>query len=449
VLILDNEKKKEQKLMNFIKLLPVIFSYLIVAAHYSRGGNPHMTYAMLMFPLILLIRKKWVTYVSTLFLFFTGFVWFETTYKFVQIRQSMGMPYLRLMAILGTVAVMSMVSSLVFKVKSLQERYKNNEETAVISTFSFMLTWILLNVASVKVSFPIILIDRFLYGFGGVEILILSVYAAFISEKLYTNGFTELRRKVWLLFSVVFFTQFLLGLSGFTKFLMTGKLHLPIPALIVGAPIYRGEGFFMIILFSVTVLLAGPAWCSYFCYIGAWDNTLASATKPPKTLNTNPRIIQAIILLLTIVVASVLHYLKVPSITAIVAALVFMSIGIGIMVFYSRKKGIMIHCTTYCPIGIMSAVFGKINPFRVKINENNCTDCMKCTFSCKYHCLTKEDVKKRTPSLGCTLCGDCLDSCPHNALDFYFYSNKRLSAKKVFIVVVAVIHAVFLGIARI
>ncbi len=434
--------------MNFIKLLPVILSCLIVAAHYSRGGNPHMTYAMLLFPLILLIRKKWVTYVSTIFLVFIGFVWFETTYKFVQIRQSMGMPYLRLMAILGTVGVVAIISSLVFKGKALRKRYENKKDTAVISTFSFMLTWILLNIASMKVSFPIILIDRFLPGFGGVEILALSVYAAFIAEKLYTNGFTKLRGKIWLLFSIVFFSQFILGLSGFTKFLMTGKLHLPVPALIIGAPLYRGEGFFMIILFSITVLLAGPAWCSYFCYVGAWDNKLAEKTVP-KPLKTNPRIIQGIVLALTVVTALTLHYLGVSSFIAIIVAVVFMTIGIGIMVFYSRKKGIMVHCTAYCPIGIMSTVFGKINPFRVKINNDNCTDCMKCTLSCKYNCLTKEDVAKRTPSLGCTLCGDCLDSCPHNALDFRFYSNKKLSAKKAFIVVVSVIHAVFLGIARI
>jgi len=435
--------------MNFVKLLPIILSLLIVSAHYSRNGNTHMTFAMMLLPFILLIKKKWIVYVSSAFLIFTGLIWFETTYKFVQMRQTMGLPYLRLMAILGTVAFLSVISAFSFKGKSLTKRYENNSETAIISTFSFMLTWVLLNIAVNKVSFPIILIDRFFPGFGGIEILLLSTYAAFVSEKLYLNGFTKLRGKIWLFFSAVFFTQFLLGLSGFTKFLMTGKLHLPVPALIAGAPLYRGEGFFMIILFSITIILAGPAWCSYFCYIGAWDNAFSKKNSNPETLKVNPRLIQGGMLFLLIASALLMKVAGISSFVAIVTAVIFMAIGIVIMLFYTRKKGVMVHCTAYCPIGILSTTFGKLNPFRVKINNDNCTDCMNCTIACRYHCLSPEDVKKRTPSFGCTLCGDCLDSCPHNALDFRFYNSKKLSAKKVFIVVITVIHAIFLGIARI
>ncbi|HDJ22855.1 MAG TPA: 4Fe-4S binding protein [Candidatus Aminicenantes bacterium] len=55
-------------------------------------------------------------------------------------------------------------------------------------------------------------------------------------------------------------------------FLMTGKLHLPVPALILAGPIYRGTLSFMLILFLVTIVLVGPAWCSHLCYVGAWDD---------------------------------------------------------------------------------------------------------------------------------------------------------------------------------
>ena len=37
----------------------------------------------------------------------------------------------------------------------------------------------------------------------------------------------------------------------------------------------RGGGLFMAILFSASVLLVGPAWCSWLCYIGAWDDRVA------------------------------------------------------------------------------------------------------------------------------------------------------------------------------
>ncbi len=85
-------------------------------------------------------------------------------------------------------------------------------------------------------------------------------------------------------FSMVFFAQLLLGLAGIEKLLMTGKLHLPVPALIIAGPLFRGEGVFMLILFAATVLLVGPAWCSYLCYIGAWDNYAATAQKRPGRL---------------------------------------------------------------------------------------------------------------------------------------------------------------------
>jgi polyferredoxin len=60
---------------------------------------------------------------------------------------------------------------------------------------------------------------------------------------------------------------------------MTGELHLPIPALILAGPVYRGEGLFMPVLYTVTILLVGPAWCSWLCYIGAWDDFAARRRK--------------------------------------------------------------------------------------------------------------------------------------------------------------------------
>jgi len=74
------------------------------------------------------------------------------------------------------------------------------------------------------------------------------------------------------------------GLLGAERLLMTGKLHLPVPALVLAGPLYRGEGFFMLILivFLVTVMFVGPAWCSWLCYVGAWDNLAASSRRPQK-----------------------------------------------------------------------------------------------------------------------------------------------------------------------
>ena len=77
----------------------------------------------------------------------------------------------------------------------------------------------------------------------------------------------------------MFFAQFVFGVAGVERLLMTGQLHVPVPAVVVAGPLYRGEGLFMPILFAATLLLVGPAWCSYLCYVGSWDGLAATARR--------------------------------------------------------------------------------------------------------------------------------------------------------------------------
>ena len=124
--------------------------------------------------------------------------------------------------------------------------------------------------------FPILLVDRFFPGWGWLEIMALAVYAAWVGARMSDPGRSPaIRSRIWALFSLIFFLQLGLGLAGIGELLMTGALHLPVPAVIVAGPIYRGGGYLMPILFAVTLVLVGPAWCSHLCYIGAWDDALS------------------------------------------------------------------------------------------------------------------------------------------------------------------------------
>jgi len=118
---------------------------------------------------------------------------------------------------------------------------------------------------------PVLLADRYLPGSGFAEILVLAVYASCVVRIILKAPRTaRIRSRIWALFSLVFFGQLVLGLAGMERMLMTGDLHLPVPALILAGPVYRGHGLFMPILYGSTVLLVGPAWCSFLCYIGSW-----------------------------------------------------------------------------------------------------------------------------------------------------------------------------------
>ena len=313
----------------------------------------------------------------------------------------------------------------------------------------FVLTFALLTVVQLVVSQPMLIAERFVRGAGWIEALALAGYSSWLLRKLYDVRNTSLwRRRLWTLFSVVFFVQLATGLLGAERFLMSGDLHLPIPAMIIAGPIYRGGGLFMPILFFSTVLLVGPAWCSYLCYIGSWDLNSAVARKRPLPLFVNRLWIRSGTLVGIVVVALALRQFGVSGVTATWLGLAFGLVGVGVMVAVSRRVGAMVHCTMYCPIGLAADLLGKLSPFRLRITDG-CIDCGACTLKCRYDALRPEDIKARLPGVTCTLCGDCLSSCKGKSIEYRFARLSPRSARAVFLVLAVSLHAVFLGVARI
>jgi polyferredoxin len=312
----------------------------------------------------------------------------------------------------------------------------------------FILTFILLAFVQIKVEKPMILAERFLKGGGWVEIVLISCYGAFIVNKMKDPMNVPKWRKIaWTTFSLVFFTQLIIGLSGFDKFLMTGKLHLPIPMMILAGPIYRGQLSVMTILFLSTVILTGPAWCSQLCYFGAFDN-LSSGGKTSKEILRNKGAIKSTVLILVIAMAIILRWLNVSMFISTLIAIAFGVGGFLIMIFFSLKRKKMVHCVMYCPIGTLVNIFKHVNPFRMYIDQS-CTLCMNCTKFCKYDALNPSDIKNSKPSITCTLCGDCLAGCHHNSIKYKFLNMKPEQARNLYLVLTISLHAACLALARI
>ncbi len=316
------------------------------------------------------------------------------------------------------------------------------------SLAAFFITAALLCLVHFKISPPMLLLERFIPGAGLVEIAGLSLYAAWITRKfLQTQTTAGLRLRIWLFFSGVFFAQFGLGLAGIERCLMTGKLHLPIPALILAGPIYRGSGYFMPILFVSTIMLVGAAWCSHLCYLGCWDNALARTSRQAE----NPRAWKLLRWGLAAAIVFGAWILRILGMSGTAAAAVALAYGLGgllIMGFVSRKHGTMVHCTLYCPIGLLANGIGRFNPFRVRFRPA-CDGCGACRLACRYNALTQSDIKARRPGISCTLCGDCLTACSKNALGYYFLKLDPEAARRIFVILVVSLHAMFLGVARI
>ncbi|MCJ7579046.1 MAG: 4Fe-4S binding protein [Candidatus Aminicenantes bacterium] len=312
-----------------------------------------------------------------------------------------------------------------------------------------VLTASLLSFIQLRVDRPMLLIERFAPGWGWIEILALSLYAGFIAGKmLRPTQSSRWRLRIWILFSTVFFSQLLVGLFGLDEFLMTGTLHLPVPAMIVAGPLFRAERFFMPILFASTVFLVGPAWCSHLCYIGAWDAAASNHKKKPLRMPKWRPQVRMGILLSVVVVSLLLRWIGVSSLVSVGFGLFFGITGIGIMIFWSRKSGVMTHCITYCPIGLLANWFGRLSPFRIRIHSD-CNGCGACRLVCRYDALTEKNIQNRTPGKTCTLCGDCIKSCKDRWIEYRFFRLPPDRARKLFIAFIVCLHTVFLGVARI
>ena len=321
----------------------------------------------------------------------------------------------------------------------------------IVALSAFLLTGATLAVLQSKSGTPLLLPERFVPGAGWPLGVLLAVYAAWLVHRMAeARTASRWRRRAWLLFSVVFFTQLAVGLAGEQRFLMTGRLHLPVPALIVAGPIYRGSGLFMPILFLSTVVLVGPAWCSHLCYVGAWDNAAAAARRRPLRLPAWTRGLRWALSLLVVLVALALRLSGASATLALALGLAFGLAGVALMLLASRGQGTMVHCTVYCPIGLAANLLGKLSPFRVRIGPA-CTDCAACTPACRYGALEPEHVARRRPGLGCTLCGDCLDRCRDGQLSYRFAGRGGGGAtvRCAFLVLAVSLHAIFLGVARI
>ncbi|MBP8850285.1 MAG: 4Fe-4S binding protein [Breznakibacter sp.] len=314
--------------------------------------------------------------------------------------------------------------------------------------FVFLLVAILLTITKLKAPHPMLLADRFLPGSGWLEILLVASYGAFIAHQL--SDYKKIaiwRGRLWTLFSVVFFSQLLLGLAVSDLFLMSGKLHLPIPAIIIAGPIYRWQLSVMTILFLSTILLSGSAWCSHYCYFGALDG-VASRGKTSKSTFQKFKLFKYTFLPLLVVGAFLFRWFDVSWQIAVGVGASIGVLGILSMLYFSGRYGKMFHCTVFCPLGTLTHLIGKINPFRVVI-ASSCTSCMVCKTSCKYDALNGENILAKKPGITCTLCGDCLSSCHNQSLQYKFFNLSPKRARDLFVLISVTLHAVSLALARI
>ena len=109
--------------MNFIRLIPVILSFLILGAHFSRDNMTLFMVISLAFPLLLFVKKVWVPKVFQITLILAVLEWLRSLYFYIQAYEQNGKSWTKLLIIIGGVALFTGLSALVFRSKKLRDRY--------------------------------------------------------------------------------------------------------------------------------------------------------------------------------------------------------------------------------------------------------------------------------------------------------------------------------------
>ena len=109
--------------MTFALLLPAAISLIVLAAHFLRGGHLALVAAALAAIVLLAVRRPWAARVIQLALGLGAAEWIRTLLVIMADRQAEGRPYVRLGAILGSVALVSLLGAAAFATRHLKVRF--------------------------------------------------------------------------------------------------------------------------------------------------------------------------------------------------------------------------------------------------------------------------------------------------------------------------------------
>ena len=122
--------KMKKRLLTTVQTLPLVFSFLLLAAHFLRYGILPLVIIFLLFPIILIFfRKPAAARIIQIALVLGTAEWIRTTVSTIIFREHIQQPWGRYLIIMASVTLFTFISAFVFFSKNLKTRYKlNNRE---------------------------------------------------------------------------------------------------------------------------------------------------------------------------------------------------------------------------------------------------------------------------------------------------------------------------------
>ncbi len=113
--------------MSSVRLLPVIISDILLAAHFLRFYGFIPAVIILLLLLTLILRRKWIPRLWQGLLFIGTLMWIDTTANLLQIRLAMEMPWMRLLVIMGAVILFTIFSGFWLENKKLKSYFASSD----------------------------------------------------------------------------------------------------------------------------------------------------------------------------------------------------------------------------------------------------------------------------------------------------------------------------------
>ncbi len=443
----------------FLILFAGFLALLIDGAHFLRFWSVGFTASFVSLIILSFFKYEWIRKLLITTFLFSTIMWCKVAVDLIQVRLATKDDWIRLAIILFGVAAYNLFCAYLFTKPLVKQRYSKNKESSFLSLITFCLVFLAFIIIHTKAG-HILIFNRLYWQMGMLQGFLLSLWGAYVVHKLTTlkKDAPLFRLKIWRLFSTVFFLQLCLAIAGYTLFMLNETFHLPIPALIIASPIFRTEGYFMLILFTVSIAFIGSAWCSYLCYFGVWDAYYTKKIRPMVEIRKYQyfKLIKYSSLISLMVTISISYLLRIMGVSVNIALALALFIGLLIIPAHfliSRRYGFTSYCYVFCPLGAISTrIRSLFSIFSWKLRfADSCTHCGKCIKTCSYLAIDKEALKQKQAHSSCTLCLDCIHACSHNAcfleLKPFTFSTKK--AVDIFSVLISVFHSVFLGVAMV